>query len=106
LIDRDSLCWFYGLKITEKNPAPGISEESLHGFNVERTPSKSASRDLISSEDFRNFTKVLDRMVNQHSEERQNFMRLVNTLQEKIFILENQVNLLKTPAKKWYQIWK
>jgi len=48
----------------------------------------------------------MERIVSQHSEERQNFLRLVNTLQEKVFVLENQLNLLKAPAKKWYAIWK
>ncbi|MFA6918376.1 MAG: hypothetical protein WC285_06170 [Candidatus Gracilibacteria bacterium] len=117
LVDKDSLCGFYGLRITEKpempasSPAAGqasgmTSEEPIRNFSTERTTSKSTGRDMISADDFRNFTKVLDKMVNQHSDERQNFMRLVNTLQEKIFVLENQMNLLKTPEKKWYQLWK
>ena len=106
LIDKDSLCGFYGLRITEKTSSSGVSEKTIRDFNIERTASKSTDRNLISADDFRNFTKILEKMVNQHSDERQNFMRLVNTLQEKIFVLENQMNLLKTPAKKWYQVWK
>lgn len=60
----------------------------------------------ITAEDFSNFAKTLDKLVSQHSEERQNFLRLVNTLQEKIFVLENQMNLLKSPEKKWFHFWK
>ena len=60
----------------------------------------------ISAKDFREFTKTLQGMVAQHSKERQNFMRLINTLQEKVFVMENQLNLLKMPQKKWYQVWK
>jgi len=45
-------------------------------------------------------------MIKQHSEERQNFVRLIGTLQEKIFVLENQVNILQAPKKKWFQVWK
>ncbi|MBD3360937.1 hypothetical protein GF366_04000 [Candidatus Peregrinibacteria bacterium] len=60
----------------------------------------------ITADDFKNFTKTLEKMMNQHAEERQNFLRLVNTLQEKIFVLENQLNLLKSPQKKWYKFWK
>lgn len=73
---------------------------------IEETAAKSFESFSVSAEDFKNFTKTLERMVTQHSEERQNFLRLVNTLQEKIFILENQMNLLQSPRKRWYQLWK
>lgn len=106
LIDKGSLCGFYGLGNVETPSSTDVKKESIPDFDTEKSASKSTGRNLISADDFRNFTKVLDKMVNQHSEERQNFMRLVNTLQEKIFVLENQMNLLKTPARKWYQVWK
>ncbi|MFC1615736.1 helix-turn-helix domain-containing protein [Patescibacteria group bacterium] len=60
----------------------------------------------ISSNDFNSFKSAFEKMISNHSEERQNFLRLINTLQEKIFVLENQVNLLKAPQKRWYQVWK
>lgn len=60
----------------------------------------------IRKDDFHSLVKALESMVAQHSEERQNFIRLMNTLQEKIFVLENQLNLLKEPRKHWYQLWK
>lgn len=106
LIDRDSLCGFYGLRIGKMTREADLNDEIISDFDIDKTAPRSTGRNLISADDFRNFTKVLEKMVNQHSDERQNFMRLVNTLQEKIFVLENQVNLLKTPVKKWYQVWK
>ena len=48
----------------------------------------------------------MEKLVSQHSEERQSFLQLVNTLQDRIFVLENQLNLLKAPQKSWYQFWK
>lgn len=106
LVDKNSLCGFYGIQNVEKNSKSSEKNETTMDFGSEISRSKSAGKDMISADEFRNFTKILEKMVNQHSDERQNLMRLVNTLQEKIFVLENQMNLLKTPAKKWYQVWK
>ena len=106
LVDKNSLCGFYGVKNVEKSSKPSEKTETANDFSTEISSSKSTGKEIISADEFRNFTKILEKMVNQHSDERQNFMRLVNTLQEKIFVLENQMNLLKTPAKKWYHVWK
>lgn len=101
LIERGSLIEFYNLKIAE---SPKIVNEMPE---IKETVSKKEDNFYISTDDFRNFTQTLERMVNQHSDERQNFLRLVNTLQEKIFVLENQLNLLKAPQQKsWLKFWK
>lgn len=117
LISRSSILEFYRIK----NAFPGVKEEVVSENQgkipfeaserkteklVEETAAKSFEGFTLSAEDFRSFTRTLERMVTQHSEERQNFLRLVNTLQEKIFILENQMNLLQSPKKRWYQLWK
>ncbi|MFH1284664.1 MAG: hypothetical protein ABIH78_03700 [Candidatus Peregrinibacteria bacterium] len=102
LIDHESLCHFYNIKIApDLKASAGIKPE-----NSKKTVSKKSEEMGISADDFKNFTGTLERMLSQHSEERQNFLRLVNTLQEKIFVLENQLNLLKSPTKKWYTFWK
>jgi len=72
----------------------------------EKEIEKEQEQEYVNTKDFKSFTTALETMISQHSEERQNFLRLINTLQEKIFILENQMNLLKEPKKKWFQIWK
>jgi site-specific DNA-cytosine methylase len=106
LIDKEMLFSLYRIKTTEK-AAQETQKETTFDTDV-RTTSRvnKVGSDMITADEFRDFTKVLEKMVNQHSDERQNFMRLVNTLQEKIFVLENQMNLLKAPAKKWFQVWK
>ena len=103
LIEKGSLGSFYNLKLEEKvhvvNEMPEMKETI--------SASKKEDSFYISNDDFKNFTQTLERMVNQHSDERQNFLRLVNTLQEKIFVLENQLNLLKAPQQKsWLKFWK
>jgi len=106
LIEKQSLVECYNLRITET----AQENDTQKSFDLEASvPKKSKANSdqvFITRDDFNNFTHVLDKMVNQHSEERQNFMRLVNTMQEKIFVLENQLNLLSAPQKKWYQVWK
>lgn len=104
LVDKNSLCGFYGVKNVETSET--VKEDNVDNSESKISTSKSTNKNVISTEEFRNFTKILEKMVNQHSEERQNFMRLVNTLQEKVFVMENQINLLKAPAKKWYHVWK
>lgn len=102
LVNAESLCKVFKVKL-----APDVKEVKSE---VKATPKKKAvakKKDVyVNVDDFRNLTKTLEKMVSQHSEERQNFVRLINTLQEKIFVMENQLNLLKSPAKKWYQVWK
>ena len=100
LIDFDSLIDLYRLKISKAN-----STENLATTNENHPAKENAGMD-VSNEDLKSFTKLLEKMIAQHNDERQNMLRLVSTLQEKIFALENQLNLLQMPAKKWYQLWK
>lgn len=105
LISRDSLCAFYKImdreeKMLERKPqkmklsTPKINDEIM----------------AVEVNDFKTFVKMMEKLINNHTEERQNFLRLVDTLQEKVFVLENQLNLLKDSAmagdRKWYQFWK
>jgi len=109
MISRESLSATYNLNLEEdvQQPKAKAAPTTAAKPELSKKPEESKSDDFaITADDFKNFTKTLDRMVTQHSEERQNFMRLVNTLQEKIFVIENQMNLLKEPQKKWYHVWK
>lgn len=97
-ISRTSLCELYRIRIKEDESRPRKTKFK---------PVIEAEAMTIEVEDFKSFVKTIESMLAKHSEERQNFLRLVNTLQERIFILENQINLLKgAPQKKWYQFWK
>lgn len=61
----------------------------------------------IEANDFKDFVKTMETLLAQHNEERKSFLQLVNTMQEKIFVLENQLNLLKAPPKKrWFSFRK
>lgn len=113
LVNYEALCEIYKIK-----PVPNVKEETTTTTEtttetttdeIKITKPKKAEKGegvYITVDDFKGLTTTLEKMVNQHSEERQNFIRLVDTLQEKIFVLENQLNLLQTPSKNWYQFWK
>lgn len=114
-IARESLSEFYGLRLEEKNlnqetVKETVSEEPKKKIKrpVELSEEKTtyAQENYITTDDFQAFTKTLEKLVSQHADERQNFLRLVNTLQEKIFVLENQLSLLGSPEKKWFHFWK
>ncbi|MFA6991678.1 MAG: hypothetical protein WC269_00115 [Candidatus Gracilibacteria bacterium] len=100
LVEKGALCSFYKLKnvsaFSETSPETDTKDE----VRLNRKHSG------VTKDDIKEFTIVMERLLNQHADERQNFLRLINTLQEKIFFLENQLNLLKAPERRWYQFWK
>lgn len=112
-IAKESLSELYGLRLEEKDLKQETKKEVTSEApkkkikkTVEIAEEKTAPTNYITTDDFQAFTKTLEKLVSQHADERQNFLRLVNTLQEKIFVLENQLNLLGSPEKKWFHFWK
>ena len=91
--------WFEGITKTAYNEHKAVKESI-------KTPKASEKTITINTEDFQSFAQTMEKLISQHSEERQSFLQLVNTLQDRIFVLENQLNLLKAPQKNWYQFWK
>lgn len=108
LIDRESFCLSFGIEIKKEIEQDTISyEQDIKTSTEETSEVKSVEAStFVTLDHLKEFTGTLDRMIKQHSEERQNFVRLIGTLQEKIFVLENQVNILQAPKKKWFQVWK
>lgn len=115
LIEKDSFCEFYGMKTSPATSAKadipssdisGVTNKKVKSFIKFAETEENEDKVYISANDFRNFSQTMERLLNQHSEERQNFLRLITSFQEKIVVLENQLNLLQAPKKSWYQIWK
>ncbi len=100
MVELDSLNNAFGLK-----PVKEESKETKKSAPVKKT---SESKDIsIGANDFKDFVRTMETLLAQHNEERKSFLQLVNTLQEKIFVLENQLNLLKAPPKKrWFSFRK
>ncbi len=98
----------YGIRMdnTGIGNASGQAKEKIQA-KAKKVESSAKPKALsVEPEDFKAFVKTMETLFAQHNEERQNFLRLINTLQEKIFVMENQLNLLKAPQSKWFQFWK
>ncbi|MCK9186738.1 hypothetical protein M0P48_04870 [Candidatus Gracilibacteria bacterium] len=115
MIERNSFCEFYGIKneapASAKTDAPsneisGVTNKKVKSFIKFAETEESEDKVYISANDFKNFSQTMERLLNQHSDERQNFLRLITSFQERIVVLENQLNLLSAPKKKWFQLWK
>ncbi len=102
-ISRSSIIDVY--KIKEVIPTPKAPKAKAVKETIKK-PEASDKTITINTEDFQSFAQTMEKLISQHSEERQSFLQLVNTLQDRIFVLENQLNLLKAPQKNWYQFWK
>lgn len=108
LVEKDSLLKTYKIsKAKAVTPAP----EKIQKIETKKTikievGKKDKSDKFITSGDFQTLTKALEKLMNQHSEERQSFLGLVNNLNEKIFSMENQLKLLQAPKKHWFSFWK
>ena len=108
MVSRASLCELYRIKMVEVEDRveEKIDEVKAETETKQKVEAVAAETMTIDTGDFKSFVKTMETLMTQHNEERQNFLRLVNTLQEKIFVLENQLNLLQAPQKKWFQVWK
>jgi len=102
LVDHASLCALFSIPAQKETAVKAQKKAKKENF-AEKIPGKKIP---LEKGDFASLAKTLERMVAQHADERQNFLRLMNSLQEKIFVLENQLNLLKEPKRHWYQLWK
>ncbi len=100
LVGKSSLLKLYKIQSPSTNEAPPQAKKT-------KTKKKSVEKDMIiETDDFKELVRCMNGLVTKHTEERDNFLRLVNTMQEKIFVLENKLNLLQTPSKRWFHFWK
>ncbi|MBI2634150.1 hypothetical protein HYW82_00580, partial [Candidatus Peregrinibacteria bacterium] len=79
----------------------------IKGTRAKANPLAESEKMVVETDDFKSFVKTMEALIEKHGEERKNFLKLVDTLQERIFVLENQLNLLKAPTtKKWFEFWR
>ena len=101
-ISRSSIIEVYKIKVTAEAPK-ATKPKAKSSVKVPKASDKTITKE---AEDFKSFANTMEKLISQHNEERHSFLQLVNTLQDRIFVLENQLNLLKAPQKSWYQFWK
>ena len=102
MIDKDTLITTYGLKaIFDKQ----VKEKKKGKEKISKTPRKIAKQ-YLTHDDLGVFKDTVQSLIDQHEKDKENFFRLVKTFQDRMVVLENQVKLLETPQKKWFQFWK
>jgi hypothetical protein len=102
LIEKESFCETFKIKLSQE--APKAKKETT---KTEKKMTSKSKNITVDPEDFKDFVRTMENLIAQHSEERKSFLGLINTMQEKIYILENQLNLLQAPQKKkWFSFFR
>ena len=101
MVDKDSMAQAYNLKI--------IFDEQMKkkkkGSKISRS-TRNISRQHLTRDDLGLFQDTVQKLINQHEKDKENFFRLVKSFQDRMVILESQVKLLEQPKKKWYEVWR
>lgn len=100
MIDRDSIITAYNLVFEA-----ATSEKRESKSKISKTPRKLAQQ-YLTHDDMGIFKDTVQKLLDQHDKDKENFFRLIKSFQDRIMVLENQVKLLDQPKKKWYQVWK
>lgn len=103
MIEKDSLRKAYDLKSIFDEKAKEKKEEQKD--TISKTGRK-ISKQYLTKDDLGMFKDTVQKLIDQHEKDNENFFRLIKTFQDKVVVLENQMKLLAEPKKKWYQIWK
>lgn len=105
-IDFNSLCQLYKIRIRDES-IETQAKKTLRDKKSKDNPVAESEKMVVETADFKSFVRTMESLIEKHGEERRNFLKLVDTLQERIFVLENQLNLLKAPeSKRWFHFWK
>ncbi|MFC1810951.1 hypothetical protein ACFLZH_05605 [Patescibacteria group bacterium] len=103
MIDKDSLRKTYDLRSIFDEQAK--EKKSEQKDKISKTGRK-ITKQYLTKDDLGMFKDTVQKLIDQHEKDKENFFRLIKTFQDRVVVLENQVKLLAEPKKKWYQIWK
>lgn len=105
LTSQSAVCALYKIK----SPTTQTQEQtsSTSRSTKQKKVSKEKTETAIAKNDMAEFNKTLQELIREHSQERQNYLRLIQVMQEKMMALENRLNLLQASNQKsWFQFWK
>lgn len=53
------------------------------------------------------FASTIQKLVDQHSKDKDNLFQLIKTFQDRVFTLESHIKLLESPQdqKRWWHLW-
>lgn len=105
LVNRDALFKLYKVKAAAAENT--TTNQTTSQPTKQKGKQKGEMSLYIKTEEMVEFHKTLQQITHDHAQERQNYLRLVQALQEKIVALENQFKLLQEAgSKRWFQFWK
>jgi len=116
MVDRQSLVSLYEIKNADEakfNNRQSSAEkqsaeknESTELRNEVSKAQKKASKSAASTEELNLFKETMQKLISQHEKDKENLFRLIKSFQDRMIVLENQVKMLESPKKRWYQFWK
>ena|SRR3989338_2166905 len=51
------------------------------------------------------FNTSMQRLMDQHEQDKRNFFALIKTFQDRVIILENEIKQLSAPKKSWWKVF-
>jgi hypothetical protein len=119
LIDKDSLCEYFGIKIEKEEPiTENVTTEEVEAVEVHtiNTPAESqeenkdiitndrAHQKIVNYEPVREFNDTMQKLIEQHGKEKENLFKLIESFQNKVIDLETKVKNSKQ-RKSWLKLW-
>lgn len=130
LIERDSLFEYFkldkGIEIKNETPAKEpaakpipqetastepIKQEEVVATKEETTDmivpaeAERAHQQIVSYEPVKEFNDTIQKLIEQHGQEKENLFKLVESFQNKVISLENKLKAEHGSSKKWYKLW-
>jgi len=121
LVEKNSLCEYFGITISESDTATELSEnnavetEEVEAVEVQTidTPAVTESdivttdrahQKIVNYEPVREFNETMQKLIEQHGKEKENLFKLIESFQNKVINLETNLKETKT-KKSWLKLW-
>ena len=113
LIDEQSFCDLYNLQRSqrtrpiEENTVKAEEVTTAEVATVDNSP-QAVQQNLIAMVEYdtvNEFNCTIQKIVDQHGNEKENLFKLIETFQNKVISLENKLKVETLSQKKWYKFW-
>jgi hypothetical protein len=104
MIAKESLLDYLRLSATQMSSQP--SDTTTQASPVEEREHRPITQDPESNFADK-FAETIQKLVDQHSKDKDNFFQLIKTFQDRVLTLEGHIKLLESPQnqKRWWHLW-
>lgn len=114
MVAKSSLVEHFSLKHEKCSGLQSIPSESPTKKSTTRTSTCSTSQAITRKaarkkavyKELKDLEKALQKISNQYQREREGIKSVLKDFQDRLVVMENQVQMLQAPKSKWYQFWK